>query len=399
MKKYGFGKLLLFTFITFFIIFSICEVTARVFFHFKYKGCNTSVAVQGSPLQKADSLLTFMNRPYYTDYDLKYQFNELGMKGQPGNAKMPVKKPGDYWVFLFGASAMEGMGSNKTGAWLDITGVDDYPWNESLAFLLQQNLQAAMPDKRVTVFCAANSMYSIHQSIKKFESLSNQFAMDYVISLDGNNEPAFLADTANAQQYITNEWQSLPIHRFPTTAIVPITSRSAFANGIKQWMYHLRHQQRLKSNVAKGFPERAKWLMQSPKQLNINIKSENVLRAASVFTKAITRFDSLLIAKGIPHTLFVQPHLSLRANFATDPTEKAVYNYYSENYNDEFVNGFQQVIHEGRYSGGDIYVLNEMHHLQQPVFVDYCHFTPYANKYFAGLMAKKILESHNKTTH
>lgn len=122
MASFGRKRKLLFGLVAVFLLFLLLEIIARGVFYFRFNKLTTSLGIQGNSLQMNDSQLVFRNRPLYVDYHFKYQNNEEGFKSAPGETEMPVKGENEVWVFLFGASAMEGMGSNKDGEWLDITG-------------------------------------------------------------------------------------------------------------------------------------------------------------------------------------------------------------------------------------------------------------------------------------
>jgi len=117
-------KLFLFAIFTILILLVLLEIIFRIIFFFQYKDLHTSIFIQGSPLQVSDSVLIWKNTPFYVDYDRKHQNNAAGMKSKVGDVFIEKKTEKDFWVLLTGASAMEGMGSNRNGDWLDITGVD-----------------------------------------------------------------------------------------------------------------------------------------------------------------------------------------------------------------------------------------------------------------------------------
>src|SRR5579872_6898468 len=150
-------KLLKFSVVSVLVILLVAEGVARLLFYKKYHGLGTSIYIQGSPLQEADPVSVYNNRAYYVDYGKGFQYNELGMRSRCGDYAMPAKMPGESWVLLLGASAMEGMGSNKEGAWLDITGVVDHPYNGTIAFYLEEQLRQRFPGRSFRVFNAAVS--------------------------------------------------------------------------------------------------------------------------------------------------------------------------------------------------------------------------------------------------
>src|ERR1700755_749879 len=111
--KWSRKRLLGFSLILIIIFIMILELVFRIIFFFKYRELNTTVSIQGSPLQQSDSLLVFKNTAFYVDYDRKFQNNEEGMKSRVGDEFIDNKQPGDFRILLTGGSAMEGMGSNR----------------------------------------------------------------------------------------------------------------------------------------------------------------------------------------------------------------------------------------------------------------------------------------------
>jgi hypothetical protein len=382
MRKQNKKKLLLFSIITIVLVLIVLELIFRIAFAVQYGGYHTSVYVQGNTLQVSDSQLVFKNRPFYLDYHKRYQFNEEGMRVKAGNVFMPKKGPDDYWVFLFGGSAMEGAGSNKDGEWLDITGIEDHDPGKTIAHFLQEYLQENMPGRKVTVFNAANSGYSILQSMRRYQELSAKYQMDYVISLDGENEPAKLAPGQSVDAYIRERWNSSALFRFPLNVIVPMTSHSAFINKMKQLAFHLRHERRMKNNLEKDFPARAKWFQATAAPLKYN--DSEVDKAVDSFNAQLRAFDSLLASKNQPHKLYVQSHLTLKDTLQMTPRELALYKYYTVNYNDPYQNSFKRKLRT-RFS---------QCYLPAKEFVDYCHFTEKTNELIAHTIGAEILTNH-----
>ncbi|MGB8194755.1 MAG: hypothetical protein WCF67_22670, partial [Chitinophagaceae bacterium] len=227
IKQWPRRKLIKFSIITIILVLMLLEIIFRIVFAVKYNGYHTSLYVQGNTIQMNDSALVFRNRPFYLSYYRHFQYNEEGMRTKPGEVFMPKKAADDYWVFLFGGSAMEGMASNKDGEWLDITGVAEYTQQQTIAGLLEEMLQKEMPLKKVRVFNAANSGFTILQSIKRYEQLSAKYQMDWVISMDGENEPPVLSQNQSVEAYIKERWNKSSIFNFPLKLVIPITSHSA----------------------------------------------------------------------------------------------------------------------------------------------------------------------------
>lgn len=378
------------------LIFFMTELVFRLAARSHLKKHQTSVFVQGNTLQMDDSILIFRNRPYYLDYDHRFQNNEEGMRWQPADVRMPKKDSADFWVFLFGGSAMEGMGSNKDGEWLDITGVVDYAWNENIAFYVQQLLQEKMPHKRVRVFNAANTSYTIEQSYQRYLLLAEKYKMDWVISMDGQNNPPTLLPTETVMEYMRNDWQQHASKKFPLNTLIFLTRHSAFINSVKQSYFHIKQNRRLKTNATDSFPRRKFWADQSTPALVFKQPDAGVSRSVNLFYDQLRRFDSVLNVRQQKHLLLIQPHLIFRDTTQMDVTEKAVLNYYRQVHNNETVNSFLKHLRQQfQPMGNDVRLVNAADSARFPVFVDYCHFTKPGNKMIAGLICNHILSQEH----
>ena len=394
-KNWSKKKLWTFSIISILLVLLVLEIIFRIVFAVEYKGYNTSLYIQGNTLQMNDSTLVFRNRPFYVDYYRYYQFNEEGIRELPGNEYMPQKKPGDFWVFLFGGSAMEGTGSNKDGEWLDITGVTDYKPGETIAAFLEKKLQEKMPSKKVRVFNAANSGHAVWQTMERYRQLSRKYQMDWVISMDGENEPAVLLPGETPQDYTRRRWEETPVFRFPLNAVIPLTSHSAAINQLKQFLFHYRFANRLRRNDENNFPSRQTWGNKPFGEMRFAEASADNKRALKIFFEQMAQFDSLLNANHHPHLLYIQPHIAFRDTTKMNFTERALYNYYAASYNDSAHNIFKKTVYD---SPGllpqSARMLSNLHDWDQQLFVDYCHLTRQANEHIAEIITKDIL-SHN----
>lgn len=385
--------MLLFSIITIVLVLLALELVFRIVFAVEHRGYHTSVYVQGNTLQMSDSLLVFKNRPFYLDYYRRFQFNEEGMRSMPGDVFMPKKGPDDFWVFLFGGSTMEGIGSNKDGEWLDITGVMDYRPHETIAAHLQNILQSKMPGKHVRVFNAAMSGGATWQSMLRYRQLAAKYTIDWVISMDGENEPTALKEQS-AHDYIGQRWTNSALFKFPLNTIIPVTSHSAFINKTKQWLFHVKLSGRLQRNQQQHYPARTLWADKPPAELKFAPPNAATEKAVQAFYTELRQFDSLLTANKQPHLLYIQPVLMYRDTAAMNTTERALYNYYTTAYNDPFNNAFKQRLYNSKDSlPPGTRILHELHSWPQQAFVDYCHLTAQANKYVAEIFAMGILNS------
>ena len=392
--KWSKKKLIAFSIITLLFIFLVIEIIFRVIFFIQYKNYHTSVYTQGNTIQKSDTGLIFMNRPFYLDFEKKHQYNEVGMKSEPGEVFMPEKKEDDFWVFLLGGSAMEGMGSNKNGEWFDITGAEDYPANQTIASILEKKLQVAMPSKQVKVFNAANSAYCISQVIKRYQKLNTKYKADWIVSLDGNNEPVFTSEDSSVWDLMSRDWKDNQTFKFPLKYIIPFTSHSAFINKLKQSLYHFKLSRRIKKNKETNFPSQLIWSTAKDQSLLYTTDSSLARKMADTFYYYLNKFDTILNNNNQHHLLLIQPHLSLRDATVMNTTEKALFNYYCYSSNNPVFNSYYRKIYSLYDSlaknKSTIRLLQDMHSLKEQIFLDYCHFTPNANEYLASYIADII---------
>ena len=380
-------KLFLFGAFTVLILLVLLEIIFRVIFFFQYKDLHTSIFIQGSPLQISDSVLIWKNCPFYVDYDRHHQNNEVSMKSKVGDEFIKSKTEKDFWVLLTGGSAMEGMGSNRNGEWLDITGVDNHPWNETIGFYLQQLLQNDMPGKKVKVFNAATSSYTVYQSYLRYITLSKKMKFDWVISMDGVNDPSMLATNETTSDYCSKDWNTYPQFHYPLKLIIPFTSHSALVNAIKQKFFHLKENYRLRKAGNNNFPKRKYWASRAILPIKYAAISNDITRGANSFRNWILKYDSTLNVLRQNHLLLIQPQMCFRDTSVLEHAEKAVSNYYRIVYQDSLKQTYLRSVYDLFLNDTlhkKIILMNSVHYWPGWVFVDYCHFTKEAEKKIAA---------------
>ena len=380
-------KLLKFSLFTIVVILLAAELLCRLFVFSHYRNLHTNNYIQGSPLQTADHSQVFINQPFYVDYHHKYQHNEWGMKSAPGDVFIPQKTPDDFWVLLTGASAMEGMGSNRNGEWLDITGIEDHAYNQNIAYYLQTMLQKSMPDKRVRVLNGATSAYTIYQSYQRYLLLSDKFQPDWVISMDGMNDPSELAPDQTTESYTREEWSGNPQFHAPLKYIIPLTRYSALINTIKQKLFHFKEDGRMVYNQKKDFPKRIQWLNTPAPPMKWAVKTRGIEKGIHCFSSWLIRYDSLLTARHQPHLLLLQPHMSMRDTANLQPIEMAVNHYYRVTFQDSVKHTYLKALYN-QFAADSLHphivTMESVHHWPIWVFVDYCHFSDAATQKIAG---------------
>lgn len=395
-KQWTKKKLFFYSIIVWMLILSLLEGGFRWQFRKEHRDFYTKLSIQGATLQMTDSFLVFKNRPLYVDYARRFQYNVESMKTEPKRILMPGKGPNDYWVLLLGGSAMEGMGSNKDGEWLDITGQYDYSWNESISHYLETYLNGSLIGKKVTVFNAASSSYTLAQSMLRYQELSNRYNFDFVVSLDGQNDPPALNKGETSLQYIKKDWEDRPSNHFPASWLVFLTQRSAMVYQLKQQFYHWRTTNKKRRNAEKNFPRREFWARQPIDTFSVSQHLERVDQAVDSYFKTLNEFAEYLNKNNQSFVLMLQPHLIFRDSTVTGTGERAVLSYFSHYNNDSIKNGFllqQRKTWKERFptNDGNFLLVDTADRLGEEVFVDYCHFTPSMNKFMARFIGEKIL--------
>jgi hypothetical protein len=389
------GKLLRYAAVTMVLLLLLAEGIGRVVFFFRFRGLGTSVYVQGSPIQEADTVTVYNNRAFYVDFGKGFQYNELGMKSSCGDYRMPVKSSGDLWVLLLGGSAMEGMGSNKDGAWFDMTNISDHPYGETIASFLEVGLQRKFPGKRVRVFNAAVSGFTLEQGMARYKSLSKRYDFDWVISMDGVNEcdtlvasvgsgAAAASDSGAERAFSRAYWASMPFHRFPLNWIVPITEHSALFGLLKQEFYGVRMRARVRRNEGGGFALRKSWAARVALPLLVDSGDERVGHSVGAFLQEEREFAGVLEKDSRHYLLLVQPYLAFRDTSVLGPEEKALDHYLRQEMNDRYKHAFLKGVEDSVGEDLRIQTMSGVEKWPGWVFVDYCHFTREANERIAG---------------
>jgi hypothetical protein len=282
---------------------------------------------------------------------------------------------------------MEGMGSNRNGEWLDITGVDNHPWNETIGFYLQQLLQNSMLDKRVKVFNAATVSHTVYQSYLRYLTLSKKIKFDWVISMDGVNDPAMLTADETTSAYCLKDWNENPQFHYPLKLIIPLTRHSALVNAIKQKVFHLKENYRLRKNRNNNFPKRKYWASATTRPIKYAGISNDIARGANSFRDWILKYDSALNSVQQNHLLLIQPQMCFRDTSVLGDAEKAVNNYYRTVFQDSVKQTYLALVYDFFLKDTlykSIVPMSSVHYWRGWVFVDYCHFTKEAEEKIAG---------------
>ena len=176
-------KKIKFFLIAFIVFLILAEIVCRVVTQNRFAPYQTNLKVQGEGRFSNDPSMIWGNNPYYLEYEERYQYNEYGIKSEPGKVKMPEKKKDDFWIFLFGSSTMAGKGSARHRGFLNITGVAEHESPNTIEFYLLALLQKSFPDKNIRVFNASVDMQTMAQTIYNYERLRH-LKPDWVVSMN-----------------------------------------------------------------------------------------------------------------------------------------------------------------------------------------------------------------------
>ncbi len=398
-RKRGLTKKIFIATLPLLVMFLITEGICRWVAHRRFYTYGTGISIQGNSRWADHPVMIWTNRPGYMDYDGLVQYNEYGMRMQPGEGiRMPPKGPSDYWVFLFGGSTMAGKGSNPTGDYLKITGITTHDMAHSIGGYLQERLQKAKPDHNVRVFNAATVSHAVFQSRLNYEC-SRHLKPDFVVSMDGAND--FFSGEGKGTA-ITDKmtlWENHLVNRYPYKQARFFMSRSAAIFFLGESLFFKTGIIRTASN-SRADPEIMEyWLAQNP-VINVIAPEFMKVREARVdeFYRDLMIFQKTLERDGVNHLLLIQPHLTLRDREKMTGKERALNNYYlarTEGRSPHHMQTLYQRIPEEVTASKHIFPMETFHHEDGWLFVDYCHFTEEANRRCADEIAKYILSEGN----
>jgi hypothetical protein len=374
------------------LLLLLIEVYCRTMVSNQFSTYQTNLSIQGKSRWINDSVLHWTNRPFYLEYNLSSQYNELGMRVYPKDVLMPKKVKDDFWVFLLGGSAMAGMGSNKNGKWYDITGVDDHTISESIDGYLKTYLQRNLPNKNVRVFNAAVSNHGISQSFNRYKTLE-KYNPDWIISMDGVNEPSQLENNKEIDSYLRQNWENNPTQKMPLTRTFFMMSNSALYYKLAKFKYYFLNEKRKRQKLDSLDINRIYWSKIKSGPISFEIENQQLLQnALTTFKQELLNFDSYLNQKNQKHLLLIQPHLAFRDTNSLKMVEKSVFNYFSNYHDDSKRNTFLKGIYNfSGYTSHNIHSMEKMHSWKDWLFVDYCHFTKGANERIANEIGQYIL--------
>jgi hypothetical protein len=399
-KKVQFRKIYIIYFlVTTLICFFILEILLRLLLFLYFSPYSTSHENQSYSSFISDSITIYSNRPYYLELNKDYQVNEVGAKMKPKDVLMPLSKTSkDYWVFLFGGSAIAGMGSNRVGGeWFDITGVNDHEVDSSISGFLHSHLSENMKNKNVKIFNFAVSGGSVFHSRRKYNTLIKKYNPDFIVSMDGVNEPKKLNQNEKYEEWFLKEWLNHPVNNEPLTTTFERSSKLAIYWCLAKLVYHYKDYREQNNRLSKASQVKKKWF--SMKSLPIVYDTQdslNVLRALDKYFKETKSFKNDLNKNKQDHLLLIQPYLAFRDTSILNFQEKALYNYFSIEKSNPDQNYFLREAYAYFENSEIAYPMKSVHFWKNWVFLDYCHFTVEANKKIAIEIGDYILNKKTK---
>lgn len=394
VKRLGQGKKIVFALIPLLIFLLVTELVCRWIVFNQLSPYHTDFGVQANLRVEEYPLTIWGNRRFYLNPGLGFQYNEYGMRAMPGDVYMPVKGDNDFWVFLFGGSAIAGGGSNINGGFIKITGAEESSFSEGIDGFLQAELQASMPDKNVKVFNAAVFVQSVVQSRLNYERVRH-LNPDWVISMDGYND--FLPSKVPIIDQYVSMWRRHPVNLSPYRQIRWLTEKSAALFLLAEYIYYRTDLIRPAVGTGPDPQQVQYWLLQSGQVASRSSDiSPDIVTSADKFFSNVLLFNSILEFYGQKHLLLIQPALILRDNSRMPDVERAAFNLLiNPSKGFEVNNAFMEYLYgnipESIVNSDAISPMPAVHDWEGWVFLDYCHFSVAANQRIADGIAKFIL--------
>jgi hypothetical protein len=196
-----------------------------------------------------------------------------------------------------------------------------------------------------------------------------------------------LAADETTAAYCLKDWNENPQFHYPLRLIIPLTRHSALVNAIKQKLFHLKENYRLRKNRNNNFPKRKYWASATAPPIKYAGISNDLTRGANSFRDWIIKYDSALISVRQNHLLLIQPQMCFRDTSVLEEAEKAVNNYYRAVFQDSVKQKYLALVYDFFLKDTlykSIVPMNSVHFWRGWVFVDYCHFTKEAEEKIAG---------------
>jgi hypothetical protein len=345
---------------------------------------NSTLAVQGLYRFIAAPYRNYANNPGYVNHrdGIAYRYNNCGFRDEED---LGAKAPDEFRVFFMGGSAAYGDPAWERGQYRAITGQKTYPSSETISAYLQQELQRAMPDRRVRVVNAAVPNYSIQHVYLTYLGLVRLLSPDLIISMDGWNED-YWSDNAYVRAISPTE-----------------KSGSPWIIALRTHSYALYYLGFVAANLR---PRPPVDYIEEARLDHFDFEQDR--REVSDFVRASTPdpgvFDDLMKVyesfwtatrlDQVPTLFTTQPLPMLDTTKPFTPEEKKLFHYlYLLRKQQESVG----VAHLGdrlaQRAGGDFHftsLQSVFADFPEPAYTDYCHLTPGANRHLAERLAAYI---------
>jgi len=387
-------KKFVFSIIPLLLVGSVLEIGSRSLCSHRFDPFSTNIAIQGNGRMSSDPETVWGNAPHYLEYDLTAQYNDFGMRVDPGDdLGIPAKGDNDFFVLLLGGSAMAGMGTVHKGEWMKITGIATGGREQSIDGFLETALQESMPGRTVRVFNAAVNCSTLLQSHLHYKRLLH-LDPDWVISMDGYNDPSSLGPEQTSRMWVENFWDNFHYFHFPYSTARFLMSRSAFFYVVSEALFYKAgiisntHETQQDTKVFE------RWLNTIPPTLAPKPCNTSRQRAVDEYFKHIDAFRHDLTKNGQRNLLLIQPDVTARKPDRLKSVEKAVYNYtlhYTGGRPNEFLADLHRRAQLMTPVMPELISMSSVASWRTWVFVDYCHFTAQANRRIAQEICDHIV--------
>lgn len=372
---------------------ALLEGGSRAHLQRRFSAHATDLHVQGNARWQDDPAAGWRNRARYLEYDGSSQYSDTGARVRPGQVALPPRSAGDLWIVLLGGSAMAGVGSAQTGEWLRMTGIGVHPIEDAIDGQLEALLQARLPGRTVRVFNHAVAWYTLTQCRALYRERLAVLRPDFVVALNGANEPSSLAPAETTGDVVRERWRTHPMNRFPIREARWLMSRSALAYAAGEFVFFRSGLVRTTRRTPREEAVVQRW-MGEPRTARVAPPTAGESRAVAEFFATARAFRHDLAAAGTPHLLLVQPELSLRRVERLGVPERALYNYYLAE-RGGVQHTFMRRLHEAveAEAGGGVLSLASLHDEEGWLLLDNCHLTREANRRIATRVADHICRS------
>jgi len=379
-------------FLSFIVFLLILELVFFFKFRQEFKGYSIGHLAKG---RVCDSPYTVFE-PVRNTLNLKarYRQNNYGFRNE---YDVLPKEENEFRIFILGGSGVYGQGSMKE--FIKITGAHEYPSRYTIAAYLENKLSEDFSLRKITVFNAAVSGFTISQEYSYYMHTIRKLEPDMLILMDGYNDMFFpLSDASIYRSDIDREaWGRHPYKGNPVyVSGMYLMSRSHALFYLVKYIFVSKYN--YDERFFKEYSENN--IVIDRKKVTAIFKKyhSNIDRAIDDIIKRYSIFKETCRIDDVDILYCPQPVLSLRP--MKNKIEKACRNYlftladtpeeqlpYLDMY-EYFLNEFEKWATKEKVTY--INLQREVNKVDEQIFIDYCHLTYFGNKYIAELIADKI---------